>query len=120
LIRRTADHVQEVESFLIDDLLFMNGSDHLFPQPWLGRVAAEANDMQDEFAFEITSLPRYLATAPTDGLERWKGELRSGFRSNMLMGVTSNRVDVKRMGALAERELEQRAEPLSALFQPAE
>jgi mannosylglycerate hydrolase len=120
LIRRTADHVQEVESFLIDDLLCMNGSDHLFPQPWLGRVVAEANDMQDELAFEITSLPRYLATAPQGGLERWKGELRSGFRSNMLMGVTSNRVDVKRMGAQAERELEQRAEPLAALFQPAE
>ena len=33
------------------------------------------------------------------------------------MGVTSNRVDVKRMGALAERALERRAEPLAALFQ---
>ena len=33
------------------------------------------------------------------------------------MGVTSNRVDVKRMGGLAERELERRAEPLAALFQ---
>ena len=38
----------------------------------------------------------------------------------MLMGVTSNRVDVKRRGALAERELERRAEPLAALFQPPE
>jgi hypothetical protein len=33
------------------------------------------------------------------------------------MGVTSNRVDVKRRGALAERELERRAEPLAALFE---
>ena len=116
LIRRTQDHVEEIESFLIDDLLCMNGSDHLFPQPALGRTVAEANDMQDEFTFEITSLPSYLAGAPTEGLERWVGELRSGWRSNMLMGVTSNRVDVKRMGALAERELERRAEPLAALF----
>jgi hypothetical protein len=38
----------------------------------------------------------------------------------MLMGVTSNRVDVKRMGALATRALERRAEPLSALFGAAE
>ena len=102
LVRRTADLVKEVEPFLIDDLLCMNGSDHLFPQPWLGRVVAEANDLQDDLVFEVTSLPRYLAAAPTEGLERWKGELRSGFRSNMLMGVTSNRVDVKRMGALAD------------------
>jgi mannosylglycerate hydrolase len=117
LVRRTADLVKEIEPFLIDDLLCMNGSDHLFPQPWLGRVVAEANDLQDDLVFEVTSLPRYVADAPTEGLERWKGELRSGFRSNMLMGVTSNRVDVKRMGALAARALERRAEPLAALFQ---
>ena len=28
--------VEEVGTFLIDDLLCMNGSDHLMPQPWLG------------------------------------------------------------------------------------
>jgi hypothetical protein len=121
LVRRTTDHLEEVGSLVPGDLLFMNGSDHLTPQPWLGRVVAEANDLQDDLLFEVTSLPRYLATAPTEGLERWKGELRSGFRANMLMGVTSNRVDVKRMGGRAERELERRAEPLAALFQaPAE
>ena len=48
-----------------------------------------------------------------------QGELRSGYRANMLMGVTSNRVDVKRAAAAAERELERRAEPLSALYLPA-
>ena len=116
LVRRMEDHIQEVETFLIDDVLCMNGSDHLFPQPRLGRVVAEANDLQDDLIFEITSLPAYVATAPTDGLERWEGELRSGYRANMLMGVTSNRVDVKRMGALATRALERRAEPLCALF----
>jgi hypothetical protein len=117
LVRRTVDLVQEVETFLLGDLLCMNGSDHLFPQPQLGRVVAEANDLQDDFFFTVTSLSQYLAGAPREGLERWKGELRSGFRSNMLMGVTSNRVDVKRIGALAERALERRAEPLAALFQ---
>ena len=120
-IRRTRDNVDEVADFLLGDLLCMNGSDHLMPQPWLGRVVAEANDLQDDFEFEVTSLPRYLANAPTEGLTLVEGELRSGARANMLMGVTSNRVDVKRRGALAERELERRAEPLAALFQdPAE
>ena len=116
LVRRTQDNVAEVESFLIDDLLCMNGSDHLMPQPWLGRVVAEANDLQDEFAFEVTSLPAYLGRGRQEGLERVVGELRSGYRANMLMGVTSNRVDVKRSGAVAERELERRGEPLCALF----
>ncbi len=117
LIRRTRDNVAEVADFLTGDLLCMNGSDHLMPQPWLGRVVAEANDLQDEYHFEVTSLQDYLAGASTEGLTRVQGELRSGFRSNMLMGVTSNRVDVKREGARAERELERRAEPLAALFQ---
>jgi mannosylglycerate hydrolase len=118
LVKRTLDHLDEVGSLVPGDLLFMNGSDHLTPQPFLGRVVAEANDLQDDLVFEVTSLPKYLATAPTKGLEHWKGELRSGFRANMLMGVTSNRVDVKRLGGRAERELERRAEPLAALFQP--
>ena len=47
------------------------------------------------------------------------GELRSGARANLLMGVGSNRVDVHRACARAERSLEKRAEPLSALFLPA-
>jgi mannosylglycerate hydrolase len=120
LVRRVADHEQEIGSFLLDDLLLMNGSDHLDPQPWLGRVVAEANAIQDDYVFEITSLPEYLADAPTDGLEHWKGELRSGARANLLMGVTSNRVDVKRAAGATERALERRAEPYAALFQPAD
>jgi len=117
LVHRTADHLEEVGDLVKGDLLAMNGSDHLLPQPFLGRVVAEANDLQDDYFFEVTSLPKFLATAPTEGLELVQGELRSGFRANMLMGVTSNRVDVKRRGWDAERELERRAEPLAALFQ---
>jgi hypothetical protein len=119
-VRRIEDHLQEVAEFVPGDLLCMNGSDHLMPQPWLGRVVAEANDLQDDLHFEITSLAHYLSGRSTDGLTKVEGELRSGVRANMLMGVTSNRVDVKRLGALAERELERRAEPLCALFQPAD
>ena len=118
LVRRVEDHWQEIAEFLDDQMLLMNGSDHLRPQPGLGRVVAEANALQDDLEFRITSLPEYLTTARTDGLERWKGELRSGARANVLMGVTSNRVDVKRAAGLAERALERRAEPLAALFLP--
>jgi len=101
-------------------LLLMNGTDHQMPQPWLGRVVAEANALQDEYRFVVTSLGEYLPTQPTDGLATWSGELRSGARANVLMGVASNRVDVHRLCAAAERALERRAEPLSALLRPAE
>ena len=47
------------------------------------------------------------------------GELRSGARANLLMGVGSNRVDVHRACAAAERSLERRAEPLQRAVPPA-
>ena len=116
LLRRIQDHVDEIGSLLFDDLLFMNGSDHLRPQPFLGATVAQANALQDDLVLEITSLPDYLSRAPREGLDRWNGELRSGSRSNILMGVTSNRVDVKRAVAITERTLERRAEPLSSFY----
>ncbi|MGH8986315.1 MAG: alpha-mannosidase, partial [Acidimicrobiia bacterium] len=99
-------------------MLLMNGTDHQIPQPWLGRVVAEANEIQDDYRFVVSSLPEYLAEQPTDGLATWRGELRSGARANVLMGVASNRVDVHQACAAAERALERRAEPLSALLRP--
>ena len=101
-------------------LLWMNGTDHLMPQPWLGRVIAEANEVQDAYRFVVAGLAEHLDGAPTHDLPRWRGELRSGARSNLLMGVTSNRVDVRRAAAGAERTLERLAEPLSALLLPVE
>jgi hypothetical protein len=122
LVRRLHTHVEELGTFFgpDDPILLMNGTDHQRPQPWLGRVVAEANQIQDDFELAITSLPAYLEGAPVTGLPRWQGELRSGARSNLLMGVASNRVDVKQAAARAERSLERMAEPLSALFLPAD
>ncbi len=121
LIRRLRAQVEECGPFLggREPMLLMNGTDHLRPQPGLGRLLAEANQIQDEFELAITTLPEYLEDASSDGLPRWRGELRSGFRTNLLMGVASNRVDVKQAAAKAERALERLAEPLSALFVPA-
>jgi len=118
LVRRLDAHLEEFGPFLRDrdPLLLMNGTDHHQPQAWLGRVVAEANQNQSAFELSITSLPEYLASAPVDDLPEWAGELRSGARSNLLMGVASNRVDVKQAAARAERSLERLAEPLSALF----
>jgi hypothetical protein len=99
-------------------LLWMAGTDHLVPQPWLGAVVAEADAAQDDYDLAVTSLAAHLAAAPADGLPTWHGELRSGARANLLMGVASNRVDVKQAAARAERALERLAEPLSALFVP--
>jgi hypothetical protein len=105
---------------LVGPVLWMNGTDHQLPQPWLGRVVAEANELQDDLELRVASLPEHLAAAPRRGLPTWDGELRSGARANLLMGVTSNRVDIRLAAARAERALERLAEPLAALYLPAE
>ena len=45
----------------------------------------------------------------------WRGEMRSGARANVLMGVASARIDIKQAAGRAETLLERYAEPLSAL-----
>ena len=119
LVRRLEAFEEEYVGFLIDPqapILFPNGTDHQEPQPWLGRVVARANTIQDHFEIVISSLPEALATVPRSELESWQGELRSGARANVLMGVASNRVDVKQAAARAERSVERLAEPLAALL----
>jgi hypothetical protein len=98
----------------------MHGTDHQVPSDRLGRVVAEANALQDDLRFTVAPLAHHVDAASTTELPTITGELRSGARANLLMGVASNRVDVKQAAARAERALERRAEPLCALFLPAD
>src|SRR4029077_21208639 len=72
-----------------------------------------------DYHFEVTSLEEYLPRQPRENLPTVTGELRSGARANLLVGVASNRVDVYQVCAAAEPALERQAEPLCALFMPA-
>ncbi len=119
LLGRIRDFEARQGRLLVGPLLWMNGTDHLRPQPWLGRVVDEANALQDDYELRVVPLADHLASAATTDLPEWTGELRSGARANLLMGVASNRVDVKQATARAERAIERLAEPLSALFLPA-
>lgn len=122
LIRRIRAYEKELGELLAPaaPLLFMNGGDHHGPQPAMPEVLAAANSRQSRYRFEQSSLAAYLDAAPTEDLEEWSGELRSGARANLLMGVLSNRVDIKQAAARAERALERVAEPLAALWLPPE
>jgi hypothetical protein len=120
LVAQVERFVSEHPELLDGPILWMNGTDHQMPRPWLGRVVEEANALGGDWAFRVGSLRSYLDAAPTEGLAHWRGELRSGARANLLMGVVSNRVDVRRAAADAERAIEQTAEPLAALLLPPE
>jgi alpha-mannosidase len=118
LARRVSAYVDREKSFLSGPILIMNGNDHEPPQPWLGQVVAAANEIQDDYEFVIASLTDALSTTSGDDLPSWTGELRSGARANLLMGVASNHVDVRQAAAVCERSLERLAEPLATLFLP--
>jgi hypothetical protein len=120
LVRRMAAYEREIERFTGPDgsILLMNGGDHQAPQAWLARLLDEANRIQDRFRFHQTGLAEFLEKQPLERLSEWHGELRSGARAPILMGVLSNRVDVKQAAAAAEAALERWAEPLAALWLP--
>ena len=120
LVQRAKNYANELGDARLSGagILFMNGTDHQIPQPWLGEVVAGANAKQSEYHFVVNSLAGYLAEQPSEGLSTWRGEMRSGARANVLMGVASNRVDIHQACAAAERVIERRAEPLQALHLP--
>ena len=104
-----------------DRILWMAGMDHEVPPAHLPDVVAglDRRWATEGGGVRIGPLADYLADAPShDGeLPVLEGELRSSARANLLMGVASNRVDVKVAAAAAERSLERLAEPLDTLWQ---
>lgn len=123
LARRIRAEERELAPYLQADddaILLMNGTDHQRAQAHVPTLVAETDAALDDFDLGLTSLDEYLGHAPTEGLPSWTGEMRSGARANLLAGVLSNRTDVKIAAARAERALECVAEPLAALWIPAQ
>ena len=118
---KLAEHVDANESFYgRHSILAMYGTDHAVPSPRLADLVDAVNADASPVVVRIETLAEYAARADTgagaaDDRPTWTGELRSGARANMLMNVTSARVDLKIAAGHAERLLERYAEPLTAL-----
>ncbi len=100
-----------------DDVLAMYGTDHQEPHPELVELVARAND-DGGVRIELKTLAGALGGQSRDSpgtVPGWSGEMRSGARANLLMNVTSARIDLKAAAARAERWLERYAEPFAAL-----
>jgi len=101
-----------------DPVLAMYGTDHSAPLPDLLDVIEEINRGQDGYRVVLGTLAGYIlerAAAGDGDPPRWRGELRSSARANILMGVLSARVGLKAACARAERLLARYAEPFQAL-----
>jgi len=111
-----AEHVTQARRWFGDDpILAMYGTDHSAPLPWLSSAVASLGSG----TLRLSTLAQYLALfdpSDVDGLPRWRGEMRSHARANILPGVISNRPHLKRGLASAERMVERYAEPLAALW----
>jgi mannosylglycerate hydrolase len=91
-----------------DPVLGMVGTDHMpLPRELSERVPEGAT---------LGTLADYLADVSPEGLSRWRGEMRSAARANLLPGVVSARIDLKAACGRAERWLERYAEPLQTLY----
>jgi mannosylglycerate hydrolase len=103
--------------FGADPFLAMYGTDHSAPLPDLLDLVEQLNQGQDRYRVRVGTLAGYVLDGGGGGgdLPSWQGELRSGARANILMGVTSARVGLKAACARAERLLARYAEPLQAL-----
>ncbi|HEV2902949.1 MAG TPA: hypothetical protein VGW30_06775 [Gaiellaceae bacterium] len=93
-------------------ILAMFGADHMEPVPQLTELLKESGA-----AAQVSTLPDYLESVD-GGVDdrRWRGELRSSARANILMGTLSARLDLKAAMARAERALTRYAEPFQALY----
>ncbi len=105
-----------------DPVLAMYGTDHAAPVPELSGLVSRLNEVRDSWRMRIGTLADYIGAAPklTEADPCWRGEMRSGARANLLMGVASARIDIKQAAGRAERWLERYAEPLSSLHVSAE
>ena len=98
-------------------VLAMYGTDHTAPVPELASLVSRLNEVHEASAMRISTLAEYIdqAAPVTADDPCWRGEMRSGARANVLMGVASARIDIKQAAGRAETLLERLAEPLTAL-----
>ncbi len=117
--------VEAMRPFFGDDpVLAMYGTDHQEPSSELAELVERANAETESVRIELRTLQQALAPGGSEPSNRlllgsngpfWTGEMRSGARANVLMNVTSARMDIKAAAARAERVLERYAEPFAAL-----
>ncbi len=126
LADKVVRYVEASRAFYRDrSILAMYGTDHAVPSPRLAEIVADANTWRADIVVRIETLTSYITAFDTTAVEpdqpvpapipTWTGELRSAARANMLMNVTSARIDIKMAAGRAERVLERYAEPIAAL-----
>ncbi|OQB27891.1 MAG: Mannosylglycerate hydrolase [Chloroflexi bacterium ADurb.Bin180] len=103
-----------------DNVLLMNGVDHMEPVPELPAMMAYAGQAAPDLRLLHSTLPAYVDAVTRDRggdlstLTTVKGELRSPRRHHLLPGVLSTRMWIKQRNGHVQNLLSYWAEPFSA------
>ncbi len=103
-----------------DQMLFGQGSDHTHPQTALPRLIDAANERfgaqaqfkHSSFSEFVTEMKKWIGRKK---IHRYSGELHDGWDRNVLSGVFSSRMYLKRLNDQTMRVLTDQVEPLSAM-----
>lgn len=99
-----------------ENLLLMNGCDHLEPQPELPQLMKRFNQESEDVELIHGSLLDYFDALKRANprLKSYRGELRSYGRAYLLPNVLSTRIWIKQWNHRCEQRLEKLVEPLIA------
>jgi 2-O-(6-phospho-alpha-D-mannosyl)-D-glycerate hydrolase len=98
----------------VDEVLLCNGTDHLPITPEMPQICRDLEQRFPGDTFEITRYSDYVAAVGDVDVPEWSGELLSSRLHNILRGVNSARLYVKRANEIAEQAVLS-AETLAAL-----
>lgn len=104
----------------VDQLLFMNGVDHLEAQGGLSDIIARVNEKLDGDKLVHSTMPAYIADLKNAidksgvKLDTVTGELREDRGSSILAGTLSSRIYIKQANERCQTALEKYAEPAAS------
>ena len=104
----------------IDQLLLMNGVDHLNAQPDLSGIIARVNEKLDGDKLVHSTMPAYIDALKEAlkkskvKLDTYKGELREDRDNQILAGTLSSRIYIKQANERSQTALEKYAEPAAS------
>jgi alpha-mannosidase len=89
----------------VDQILLCNGTDHLPITPILPRLCSELEERFPGSTFEIKRYSDYVDAVGSVDVPEWSGELLGARLHNILRGVNSARLYIKRANEQAEQAL---------------
>ncbi len=118
-VERLLEMHKKTYNYKPSNLLFGQGSDHTAPQVTLPQLITAANDhFGKKIQFKHSSFQEFIADTKKwvgrKKIHRYQGELHDGWDRNVLSGVFSARLYLKRLNDSAMRTLYDRVEPLCA------